>query len=146
MSLGYIFIDNPEDHSRLSKMLVPVAKRFKGEVLFGTVSRGRRWPSVADLFWFQTVTDWPSFTIREPVKNLRYPFDPQEELSEGKLDNFIEAFVNKKLKPTIKSEPIPKGKRTPVLDVVALTYDEIVMEEGKTFCSSSVLYGAQAAN
>ena len=85
---------------------------------------------LADAFWFE-VSHWPSFKIREPVKNLRFPFDDQQELSEYELDKFVEAFIHGKLKPTIKSEPVPDVQKRPVIDVVALNYDEIVMTKEK---------------
>ena len=115
---------------RLSTMIQPMAKRYKDQILFGTVDRKDigRFPTWADYLWFD-VKHWPSFTIREPIKNLRYPFE--EELSEQELSKFVEAFREGKLKPIIKSEPVPDVQKSPVLDVVGLNYDDIVMDEEK---------------
>lgn len=123
-------------------MVQPLAKKFKGQILFGTVDKAYigRFHSLADYLWFEGVKYWPSFTIREPIKNLRFPFDPKQVLSEKELNRFVEAYLAGKLKPTIKSEPVPDEQRSPLLTVVALSYDEIVMNEKKDvllqFCTS----------
>ena len=113
-------------------MVLPLAKKYKDQVLFGTVDRGDigKFPLLADAFWFE-ISHWRSFKIREPVKNLRFPFDEEQELSEYESDKFVEAFMHGKLKATIKSEPVPDVQKSPVVDVVALNYDEIVMNKEK---------------
>ncbi|KUJ07474.1 thioredoxin-like protein [Mollisia scopiformis] len=133
LPLGYIFIDSSKDRERLSKMVRPLAKKYNDEILFGTVDKKdmERFPTWADYLWFSDVKHWPSFTIREPIKNLRFPFDEQKELSYQELSEFVETFRKGHLKPEVKSQPVPDVQKSPVLDVVGLTYDEIVLEDEK---------------
>jgi protein disulfide-isomerase A1 len=74
---------------------------------------------------------WPAFAIREPVRNLRFPLNDQRELLKQDLDKFVESFINGKLKPTIKSEPVREIQKSPLVEVVAPSYDEIVMNKDK---------------
>jgi len=114
------------------KVAQPVAKKYKNEIIFGTVKSNYidQWLKFADYSWF-SVKQWPSFAIREPIKNYRYPLDNQLELSEHNLDNFVQDFLNGKVKPEIKSELLPKKGDNSVTKVVGLNYQTIVMDEEK---------------
>ncbi len=74
---------------------------------------------------------WPSFTIRERIKNLRFPIDEQQELSEHELFKFVETFGHGQLKLTVILQTVPDVQKSPVLNVVGLNFDEIVMDEEK---------------
>ena len=43
----------------------------------------------------------------------------------------MQDFVDGKVKPSIKSEPIPEKREGPVTVIVAHNYEEIVMDEEK---------------
>ncbi|XP_012688715.2 protein disulfide-isomerase A4 [Clupea harengus] len=59
----------------------------------------------------------------------KYPMEP-EELDSDVLRDFVMAFKKGKLKPIVKSQPIPKNKG-PVKVVVGKTFDDIVMDKKK---------------
>jgi protein disulfide-isomerase A1 len=109
-------------------MVEPLAKKYRNKVLFGTVDIEIDDSMAEDLHL--KPSHWPAFAIREPVKNLRFPLNDQRELLEQNLDKFVESFINGKLKPTVKSEPVPRTQ-SPLVEVVALNYDEIVMNKDK---------------
>lgn len=73
----------------------------------------------------------PAFAIREPVKNLRFPLNEPRGPLEDELEGFVQDFLDGKLLPTIKSEPIPEQGESPLAHVVALNYQEIVLNEEK---------------
>jgi len=75
--------------------------------------------------------EWPAFAIREPIRNRRYILNERGQISHNLLDNFIQNFLDGKIPPNIKSEPIPDWQGGPVVSVVADTYDEIVLNNDK---------------
>ena len=110
-------------------MVEPLAKKYRNKILFGTVDIVID-DSMAEGLHLKS-NHWPAFAIREPVRNLRFPLNDQRELLEQDLDKFVESFINSKLKPTIKSEPVPEMQKSPLVEVVALSYDGIVMNKDK---------------
>jgi protein disulfide-isomerase A1 len=110
-------------------MIELLAKKYRNEILFGTVDITIN-DSMAEDLHFKS-NHWPAFAIREPVRNLRFPLNDQPELLEQDLDKFVESFINGKLKPTINPEPVPETQKSPLVEVVALSYDQIVMNQDK---------------
>lgn len=103
--------------------------KYRNKILFGTVDIEIDDSMAEDLRLKSN--HWPAFAIRELVRNLRFPLNDQRELLEQDLDKFVESFINGKLKPTIKLEPVPEMQKSPIIEVVALSYDEIVMNKDK---------------
>ncbi|KAI5617098.1 protein disulfide-isomerase A4 precursor, partial [Silurus asotus] len=60
----------------------------------------------------------------------KYAMEP-EEFDSDVLHEFVMAFKKGKLKPIVKSQPIPKNNKGPVKVVVGKTFDEIVMDTKK---------------
>ncbi|XP_053268051.1 protein disulfide-isomerase A4 [Pleuronectes platessa] len=60
----------------------------------------------------------------------KFAMEPEEFDSEV-LNDFVIAFKKGKLKPIIKSQPVPKNNKGPVKVVVGKTFDEIVMDTQK---------------
>ena len=110
-------------------MVEPLAKKYRNKFLFGIVDVEIDDSMAEDLHLESN--HWPAFAIREPVKNLRFPLNNLQELLKQDLDEFVESFINGKPKPTIKSEPVPEMQKIPLVEVVALSYDEIVMNKDK---------------
>ena len=83
----------------------PLAKKYKDKILFGTVDV-KIFDSLADDLHLEP-DKWPAFAIREPVKGQRFPLNHCQQLSEQVLNTFVKDFIDGKLKPALKSEPIP---------------------------------------
>ncbi|XP_022621967.1 protein disulfide-isomerase A4 [Seriola dumerili] len=60
----------------------------------------------------------------------KFAMEP-EEFDAEVLQDFVMAFKKGKLKPIIKSQPVPKNNKGPVKVVVGKTFDEIVMDTQK---------------
>jgi protein disulfide-isomerase A1 len=110
-------------------MVEPLAKKYRNKILFGTVDIEIGDSMAEDLHLKSN--HWLAFAIREPVRNLRFPLNDQQGLLEQDPDKFVESFINGQLRPTIKSEPVPEMQKNPLVEVVALSYDEIVMNKDK---------------
>ena len=65
------------------------------------------------------------------MKNLRFPLNEPRAPLEDELEGFVQDFLDGKLLPTIKSEPIPEKSESPLVHVVALNYQEIVLNDEK---------------
>ncbi|KAL3831563.1 hypothetical protein ACJMK2_023302 [Sinanodonta woodiana] len=61
----------------------------------------------------------------------RYPMEPMEEFESDEVREFLDKLIKGKLKPHIKSQPIPKKKEGPVTVVVGQTFDKIVKDKTK---------------
>ncbi|XP_016339279.1 protein disulfide-isomerase A4-like [Sinocyclocheilus anshuiensis] len=60
----------------------------------------------------------------------KYAMEP-EEFDSDVFRSFVMAFKKGKLKPIVKSQPIPKSNKGPVKVVVGKTFDDIVMDTKK---------------
>ncbi len=109
--LGYIFAETPEERASLAEALRPVAEKYKGVVNFATIDAKAFGAHAGNL---NLPTDkFPSFAIQETVKNEKYPFEGSS-LTEKKIGAFVKDFVDGKIEPSIKSEPIPEKQESPV--------------------------------
>ncbi len=126
--LGYIFAETPEERASLAEALRPVAEKYKGVVNFATIDAKAFGAHAGNL---NLPTDkFPSFAIQETVKNEKYPFEGSS-LTEKKIGAFVKDFVDGKIEPSIKSEPIPEKQESPVTVVVAHSYKDIVLDDSK---------------
>lgn len=60
----------------------------------------------------------------------RFAMEP-DDFDADALRDFVTAFKKGKLKPVIKSQPVPKNNKGPVKVVVGKTFDSIVMDPKK---------------
>lgn len=60
----------------------------------------------------------PAFAIREPIANLRYPMNETRGSFKDALKGFVQDYLDGKLQPTIKSEPVPKKLEDTLVKVV----------------------------
>lgn len=64
------------------------------------------------------------------VSGKKYAMEP-DEFDSDTLREFVITFKKGKLKPVVKSQPIPKSNKGPVKVVVGKTFNEIVMDKKK---------------
>ncbi|KAL7645305.1 UNVERIFIED_CONTAM: hypothetical protein RMT77_003691 [Armadillidium vulgare] len=63
--------------------------------------------------------------------NLRYRMEPEEDFESDDLEEFVSKFVKGKLKPHLKSQPVPKRQEGPVRTIVAATFEDEVLKNKK---------------
>lgn len=61
----------------------------------------------------------------------KYPLSPEDDFSTDVLEEFVKDFKNGRLKPFLKSQPIPKRQEGPVRVVVANSFEDEVMKSKK---------------
>jgi protein disulfide-isomerase A1 len=74
---------------------------------------------------------FPAFAIQEVAKNQKFPFDQEKKITLADITTFVKSFVDGTLEPSIKSEPIPETQEGSVAVVVALNYQEVVIDNYK---------------
>lgn len=73
----------------------------------------------------------PALAIREPIANLRYPMNETRGSFNEPVKGFVQDYLNNKLQPTIKSEPVSKKSEDALIKVGGLKYHEIVMDKAR---------------
>lgn len=126
--LAYIFAETPEERTQLAETLKPVAEKYRGKLNLATIDAKAFGAHASNL---NLPTDsFPSFAIQETVKNEKYPFEGNK-LTEKKIGAFVKDFVDGKLSPSIKSEPVPDKQENAVTVVVANSYKDVVLDDSK---------------
>lgn len=127
--LAYIFAETPEERKELGDALKPLAEQYRGKINFATIDAKSFGAHAGNL---NLPTDkFPSFAIQETVKNQKFPFSTEEEITLETISKFVEDFSAGKIEPSLKSEPIPETQEGPVTVVVGKTYEEIVLDDTK---------------
>lgn len=124
--MAYIFSDTPEERAELAEALKPLAKTHKGAINFATIDAKAFGAHAANLNLEEG--KWPAFAIQETIKNQKFPYDQTKKVTHDDIAKFVKDFVDGKIKPSIKSEPIPEKQEGPVQVVVAHSYKDIVIE------------------
>jgi protein disulfide-isomerase A1 len=127
--LAYIFAETQEERDTLGAALKPIAEKYKGKINFATIDAASFGAHAGNL---NLKTDqFPSFAIQETVKNQKFPFDQDSEITHDAILKFVDDFHAGKIEPSIKSEPIPETQEGPVTVVVAKSYNDIVLDADK---------------
>lgn len=126
--LAYIFAETEEERKEISEKLKPVAEAQRGVVNFGTIDAKAFGAHAGNLNL--KADKFPAFAIQEVVKNQKFPFDQDKEITLEAIKAFVDDFVAGKVDPSIKSEPIPETQG-PVTVVVAKNYNDIVLDDTK---------------
>uniref|UniRef100_H0YU55 Protein disulfide-isomerase n=1 Tax=Taeniopygia guttata TaxID=59729 RepID=H0YU55_TAEGU len=106
-----------------SKVL-EVAKDFP-EYVFAVSDEEDYSSEIKDLGLLESGEDVNAAILDEGGK--KYAMEP-EEFDSDVLRQFVVAFKKGKLKPIVKSQPVPKNNKGPVKVVVGKTFDSIVMD------------------
>ncbi|TPX15396.1 uncharacterized protein E0L32_004376 [Thyridium curvatum] len=126
--LAYIFAEEADERKELSEALKPIAEAHRGVINFATIDAKAFGAHAGNLNL--KADKFPAFAIQETVKNLKYPFDQELEITHDAIKKFVDDFVGGKIEPSIKSEPIPE-KQEGVTVVVAKNYKDIVLDDTK---------------
>jgi protein disulfide-isomerase A1 len=127
--LAYIFAETAEERKEISDLLRPIAEAHKGVVNFATIDAKAFGAHAGNLNL--KADQFPAFAIQETVKNQKFPFDQDKEITAAAIKSFVEDFVSGKMEPSVKSEPIPETQEGPVTVIVAKNYNDIVLDDTK---------------
>lgn len=128
--LAYLFVD-PTDE-KLSEYLDtvrPVAAKFRGKVNFVWIDAVKFGDHARALNLNEA--KWPSFVLQDLQKQLKYPYDQSEEITAEALETMLNEFLDGKLEPQLKSQPIPETQDEPVFELVGKQFEEVVFDDEK---------------
>ncbi|KAI1477656.1 protein disulfide isomerase [Daldinia eschscholtzii] len=127
--LAYIFSETAEERKELGDALKPIAEKYRGKINFATIDAQAFGAHANNLNL--KADKFPAFAIQETVKNQKYPFDQEKEITYETISSFVDDFSAGKIEPSLKSEPIPEKQEGPVTVVVGKTYEDIVLDDSK---------------
>ncbi|KAL7628851.1 protein disulfide-isomerase precursor [Parahypoxylon ruwenzoriense] len=127
--LAYIFSETAEERKELGDVVKPIAEKYRGKINFATIDAKAFGAHAGNL---NLKTDkFPSFAIQETVKNQKFPFDQEKEITHDTISAFVDDFAAGKIEPSLKSEPIPETHEGPVTVVVGKSYEDVVLDDSK---------------
>ena len=128
--LAYLFLDpTDEKHTEQIDMLKPVAGKYKGKVNFVWIDAIKYGDHARALNLGEA--KWPSFVIQDLSKQLKYPYDQEKDVTPEAADEMVELFLDRKLEPQLKSQPVPEVQDEPVFNLVGKQFDEVVFDDSR---------------
>lgn len=124
------YAKNPKGSNYWRNRVIKVAKKVEdsGKSVTFAVSNNDDFSHELTEFGVTTNGDKPVVTARNAADEK---FVMQSEFSVEKFEEFVEEFLDGKLTPYLKSEPVPASNDAPVKVVVASQFNEIVNDPTK---------------
>lgn len=128
LPLAYLFADpESKDLQAQVESLKPLAKSNKGKVNFVWID-AVKYSAHAKSLNIQGES-WPAFAVQDIEQNLKFPLEDLSGDLVGKVTDFVSKYSSGSLKPSVKSEPIPKDQDGPVHVLVADEFDAIIGDD-----------------
>ncbi|PCH41025.1 protein disulfide isomerase [Wolfiporia cocos MD-104 SS10] len=128
--LAYLFVD-PTDARREEYLsaLQPVASKWKHNLNFVWIDAIRFGDHAKALNLNEP--KWPSFVIQDIRKQLKYPYDQSQEVTAEEVDKMVAQYVDGKLQPQLKSQPVPETQDESVFNLVSKQFEDVVFDDDK---------------
>lgn len=128
--LAYLFLD-PADEKKQSHIdaLRPVAARYQSKVNFVWIDAVQFGDHAKALNLAEP--KWPSFVIQDLQKQLKYPYDQDKAVEPEAISALVADYIDGKLLPTLKSQPIPETQDESVFTLVGQQFEEVVFDDSK---------------
>jgi protein disulfide-isomerase A1 len=128
--LAYLFLDpTSEDKAAHIEAIKPVAKEFKSKVNFVWIDAVQFGDHGRALNLQEA--KYPAFVIQDLDKQLKYPLDQSKDVTAEAVREWVGQYVNGKLEPSLKSQPIPEKQDTDVYELVGKSFEEVVFDDSK---------------
>lgn len=128
--MAYLFYDNDEMRKTYGEIVQKVVKPFKNKISTIFIDAKEYGRHATNLNLEQV---WPGFVIHDIVRNHKYPFTGKDkkELNVENLTEFIQKFLDGKIEPSCKSEPIPTDDKGTIKTVVSDNFVKVVLDTSK---------------
>lgn len=128
--LAYLFIDpTTEQKEAQIASIKTVAQKFKSKMNFVWID-AVKFGDHAKALNLQEAK-WPSFVIQNVEKQLKYPFDQSKDVTPEGAAAWVEQYLEEKLEPSLKSQPIPESQNEAVYNLVGKTFEDVVFDDSK---------------
>jgi protein disulfide-isomerase A1 len=72
---------------------------------------------------------WPSFAIQQIQDQTKFPMPQSQDVTAKTVGDFVSKFTKGEIAASIKSQPVPKSQDEPVYNVVADTFEDVVLKD-----------------
>ncbi|EFA76633.1 protein disulfide isomerase [Heterostelium album PN500] len=131
LPIAYLFI-NPKEKEATETTVAEVTKiaaAHKGKIVFCSVNNVK-YPQQAKYLGLSG-SKVPALAIEISAKGQKFLFPEDSEWSQTAVSEFVQQYLDNKLVPFMKSEPIPADNSQSVKVIVGKTYEQIVLDETK---------------
>jgi len=128
--LAYLFVD-PSDaqHEERIASFYKAALKYKGHVNFVWID-AIKFGDHAKALNLNEVK-WPAFVVQDLTKQLKYPYDQALDVTPEAVDAMLSDYVDDKLQPQLKSQPVPATQAESVFTLVGKQFEEVVFDDDK---------------
>lgn len=132
MPIAMIFAEKPEERAELVENLRSVAEATKGKIAWVTadpIKYAQRASQVA-----LRPGKWPAFAIEDRPNDFKFAFPSRgsiEDLDPQAIQDIVDDFLAGKLESSVMSDPVPTTQEGSVIDVVADSFEEVVLNNDK---------------
>jgi len=128
--LAYLFVDPSEEKSQTYiDALKPIASKYHGKVNFVWIDSTKFGDHAKALNLAEA--KWPSFVIQNLEQQLKYPYDQSKDVEPAAVSAMVADYLDGKLVPKLKSEPVPETQDENVFVLVCEQFDEVVFDDSK---------------
>lgn len=132
MPLAYLFIPADDEHRvHVVESLKPIAASHKGKINFVWIDSNKFSDHGKSLNLQEP--KWPAFAIQNIQEGLKFPLSQKENADAETVGAFVEKFVKGEIKPSVKSEPVPRSQEGPVKVLVADNIEETLADTSKDY-------------
>ena len=128
--LAYLFVDpsekKPQDYI---DALNPVASKHRGKVNFVWIDATKFGDHAKALNLAEA--KWPSFVVQNLESQLKYPYDQSRDIEAAAVSVMVADYLDGKLMPKLKSQPIPETQDESVCTLVRDQFDEAIFDDSK---------------
>lgn len=128
--LAYLFVDPADENSQsYIESLRPVASQYRTKVNFVWIDATKFGDHAKALNLPEP--KWPSFVVQDLQKQLKYPYDQDKAVEPEAISAMVADYVEGKLLPKLKSQPIPETQDESVFTLVGQQFEEVVFDDSK---------------
>lgn len=128
--LAYLFVnptdEKSDDHIAAFK---PVAVKYHDKINFVWIDATKFGDHAKALNLPEP--KWPSFVIQNLDHQLKYPYDQSKPFEAEAISIMVAEYLDGKLLPKLKSQPIPESQDESVFVLVGDQFDEVVFDDTK---------------
>jgi protein disulfide-isomerase A1 len=127
--IGILFVDGKVDRQHPAFLQVQkLAEKLRGKALFSYLP-AEEYSKFAATLGIDVTQALPQFALSDQDHLINYPYRGNIVLEE--LEEWLKQIKSGKVKPHMKSQPIPETNDGPVKVVVGDSFNDIVMDESK---------------
>lgn len=128
--LAYLFVDPTDEKSNDQiAALKPVATKHHSKINFVWIDATKFGEHAKSLNLLEP--KWPSFVIQNLEHQHKFPYDQNKPLEVEAVSTMVADYLDGKLIPKLKSQPIPESQDESVFVLVGDQFDEVVFDDTK---------------